>query len=326
MIAHLRPPPLLAWTSGIGYSTADHAHPEDSMTRSFLACGLAALMSGVAFAQEAERPVIRLWDGPAPLAKGESEKDVPTLTVYRPAADKANGCAMVICPGGGYGSLAVDHEGKQVGEWLSSLGVTAFELHYRLAPYRHPVPLIDVQRAIRTVRAKADEFEIDPRRVGILGFSAGGHLASTAATHFDDRPVEPADAIDRQSARPDFAVLAYPVITFDDATTHAGSKRNLLGENPDPALVRSLSNENAVTKETPPVFLFHTAEDTAVPPENSLLFFAACRRAGVPAELHVFERGRHGVGLAQNDPVLAAWPRLCERWLRMHGWLDGTDE
>lgn len=294
--------------------------------RFWLFCGIAMFGTHSVLAQEANRPVLRLWDGPAPLSKGESEKDVPTLTVYRPTAGQANGCAIVVCPGGGYGGLATDHEGKQVGEWLSSIGVTAFELHYRLSPYRHPVPMIDVQRAIRTVRSRASDFDIDPKRVGIFGFSAGGHLASTAATHFDDRPVEPADEIDRASARPDFAILAYPVISMEDATTHAGSKKNLLGENPDPALVASLSNDTAVTKETPPVFLFHTSEDAAVKAENSLLFYAACRRAGVPAELHIFEPGRHGVGLAQSDPVLAVWPVLCERWMNLHGWLGGKDK
>jgi acetyl esterase/lipase len=184
--------------------------------------------------------------------------------------------------------------------------------------------MIDVQRAVRTVRAKAKEFGFDPQRVGIVGFSAGGHLASTAATHFNEQPLEPADDIDRVSARPDFAVLAYPVITFDDAHTHAGSKKNLLGENPDQSLVKSMSNDLAVTKQTPPTFLFHTAADTAVPVENSLLFFAACRRAGVPAELHVFETGRHGLGLAQTDPVLSEWPHLCERWLGLHGFLKAA--
>ncbi|MBA3313758.1 MAG: alpha/beta hydrolase [Planctomycetaceae bacterium] len=290
--------------------------------RSLILGGLAALIVGPAFAQGQERPVIRLWDGPAPLAKGETEKDIPTLTIYRPQEGTANGCAVVICPGGGYGGLASDHEGKQIGEWMTSLGVTAFELHYRLSPYRHPVPMTDVQRAVRTVRAKAGEYQIDPQRIGIIGFSAGGHLASTAATHFSERAIEPADEIDQANARPDFAVLAYPVITFDDAHTHGGSKKNLLGENPDPALAARLSNDTAVTKDTPPTFLFHTAADTAVPVENSLLYYAACRRAGVLSELHVFETGRHGVGLAQSDPVLSEWPRLCERWLKLHGFLD----
>jgi acetyl esterase/lipase len=290
--------------------------------RLLIVAGLAILVSSPAYAQSEARSMIRLWDGPAPMAKGETEKDIPTLTIYQPASGKANGCAVVICPGGGYGGLAADHEGKQIGEWMSSLGVTAFELHYRLSPYRHPVPMMDVQRALRTVRARASEYKIDPQRIGIIGFSAGGHLASTAATHFNERAIEPSDEIDQASARPDFAVLAYPVITFDDAHTHGGSKKNLLGENPDARLVTSLSNDLAVTKDTPPTFLFHTAADNAVPVENSLLFFAACRRAGVPSELHVFETGRHGVGLAQTDPVLSEWPHLCERWLKMHGFFD----
>lgn len=299
------------------------------MLRSLLACGVTVLIVATAAAQSGSeaRPhtVLRLWDSAAPLAQGETAKDIPSLTVYRPEPGTANGCAIVVCPGGGYGGLATDHEGRQIGHWLSSLGITAFELHYRLAPYRHPVPLIDVQRAIRTVRAKADDYGIEANQVGIMGFSAGGHLASTAATHFNDVPVEPADAVDRQSARPDFAILCYPVITFQDGTTHGGSKKNLLGPEPDPELVRSLSNENAVTERTPPVFLFHTAEDTAVPPENSVLFFTACRKAGVPVEMHIFEHGRHGVGLAQDDPVLSAWPKLCERWLTRHGWLKENE-
>lgn len=290
------------------------------MARSLVMFGVATALCGASLARGGE--VIRLWDGPAPLAMGETEKDIPTLTVYRPQDGKGNGCAIVVCPGGGYGGLAVDHEGKQIGEWLSSLDVTAFELHYRLAPYRHPVPMTDVQRAIRTVRARAGEYGVDADRVGILGFSAGGHLASTAATHFNERAVEAVDEVDRQSARPDFVVLCYPVISMEDGTTHAGSKKNLLGENPDPKLVAQMSNDRAVTKETPPAFLFHTAEDAAVLSENSVLFFAACRKAGVPVEMHIFERGRHGVGLAQTDPVLAEWPGLCERWLAMHGWLS----
>ena len=306
------------------------------MTRLLPAFFVAAMLSEFATAQDQptvnraperslERPVLRLWEGQPPLAGGDGEKDIPTLTVYRPAPEKANGCAIVICPGGGYGGLAIDHEGKQIGEWLSSLGVTAFELHYRLSPYRHPVPLIDVQRAVRTVRSLAPEYEIDTNRVGILGFSAGGHLASTAATHFLDKPIEPADGVDAESARPDFAILCYPVITLHDGTTHAGSKKNLLGPEPDPKLVESLSNQNAVTGQTPPVFLFHTVEDKAVPVENSLLFFEACRREQVPVEMHIFEHGRHGVGLAQDDPVLSEWPGLCERWMRRHGFLEKSN-
>ena len=265
--------------------------------------------------------VMRLWDGPAPLARGKTPADIPTLTLRRPPSESSNGTAVVICPGGGYGTLVTSYEGEEVAHWLTSLGVTTFVLHYRVAPYQHPAPLIDVQRAIRTVRAGAEELGIDPERVGIIGFSAGGHLASTAATHFDDQPMPPADEIDRLSARPDFAIMAYPVISMEQGVTHGGSRKNLLGPNPDPALVESMSTDNAVTKRTPPAFLFHTAADTAVPAENSIRFFQACLKAGVPAELHVFEHGKHGVGLAQDEPGLKMWPSLCEAWMKRHGWL-----
>ena len=268
--------------------------------------------------------VMRLWDGPAPLARGKTPADIPTLTLRRPPRETSNGTAVVICPGGGYGTLVTSYEGEEVAHWLTSLGVTTFVLHYRVAPYQHPAPLIDVQRAIRTVRASAQELGIDPQRVGIIGFSAGGHLASTAATRFDDEPVPPADEIDRLSARPDFAIMAYPVISMEQGVTHAGSRKRLLGANPDPALVESLSTDRAVTKQTPPVFLFHTAADTAVPAENSIRFFRACLKAGVPAELHVFEHGKHGVGLAQDEPGLKMWPSLCEAWMTRHGWLPAV--
>ena len=274
-------------------------------------------------AQDAARPVLRLWDGPAPLALGATDKDIPTLTVYQPP--NPNGCAVVICPGGGYGALAVDHEGRAVGEWLNRFGVTGFVLRYRVSPNRHPVPLADVQRGLRTVRARAAEYGLDAHKIGVLGFSAGGHLASTAATHFAADAVPAADAIDRLSARPDFAVLVYPVISLVDASAHSGSRRNLLGENPDPELVRSLSNELQVTPQTPPVFLLHTGGDTGVPSENSVLFYLACRKAGVPAEMHLFEPGKHGFGLAPTDPVLSHWPDLCERWMRYHGWVGAAD-
>jgi acetyl esterase/lipase len=179
----------------------------------------------------------------------------------------------------------------------------------------------DVQRAIRTVRARAAEFGVSPDRIGIMGFSAGGHLVSTAATHFDDGLAEAKDAIDRASSRPDFLILGYPVISFDPAITHAGSVRNLLGERPDPKLVEELSNERHVTRHTPPAFLFHTANDTAVPVENSLRFFGALRAAGVPAEMHVFEDGPHGVGMGLTDPELAQWTSLLSAWLRSRGLL-----
>lgn len=294
---------------------------------------LAMIMTGTACARDeaAQSPAdggestattIRLWEGPAPLAEGKEPADIPTITVYSPDPDKANGAAAVICPGGGYHVLVTSYEGKEVAKWLNSLGVTGIVLHYRVAPYKHPAPMIDVQRAIRMARGKADQFHIDPERIGVVGFSAGGHVASTAATHFNDRPIPPADKIDRLSARPDFVILAYPVVSMEKGVTHAGSKKNLLGKNPDPQLVRAMSNDLAVTKKTPPTFLFHTAEDTVVPAENSVRFFLACLREGVPAELHVFEKGRHGAGLGRDNKALKVWPSLCETWMREHGWLD----
>jgi acetyl esterase/lipase len=214
-----------------------------------------------------------------------------------------------------------------VADWLTARGVAAFVLRYRIAVSGkrpaplHPAPMLDVQRAIRTVRAGAKEHGLQPNRIGVWGFSAGGHLASTAATHFDAGQPGASDPIDRVSCRPDFAILAYPVITLDGAAAHGGSRRNLLGPNPDPALVEQMSNEKQVTKETPPTFLFHTDDDRGVPPLNSALFYAALKRHGVPAELHVYAHGKHGVGLAPNDPVLGTWPQHLEAWLKGQGLL-----
>jgi acetyl esterase/lipase len=248
---------------------------------------------------------------------GNEEADRPTLSLYLPAAEKAAGTGVVVCPGGGYGTLALDHEGRQIADWLNSLGVAAFVLKYRLGPrYHHPAPLQDAQRALRLVRSHAGEFGVAPDRIGIWGFSAGGHLASTAGTHFNAGDPGAPDPIDRMSCRPDFLILAYPVISFATPYAHAGSRKNLLGENPDPALVESLSNEKQVTPQTPPAFLFHTDEDKGVPAENSVLFYLALRKAGVPAELHIYRRGKHGVGLAQSDPVLSSWAGRLADWLK----------
>jgi acetyl esterase/lipase len=263
-----------------------------------------------------------LWPDGAPGAVGREPVDQPKITVYRAAADRATGAAVVVCPGGGYRVVAADHEGKQIAEWLNSLGVSAFVLQYRLGErYRHPAPLQDAQRAIRMVRSRAKEWGVDPKRVGILGFSAGGHLASTAATHFDDGRPEAKDPIEREGSRPDFAVLCYPVISLSDPVAHAGSRRYLLGDPADPALVDLLSNERQVTSRTPPTFLWHTADDASVPVANSLLFFEALRKAGVPGELHVFPHGRHGLGLAPGDPSVSQWPRLCATWMEGLGLL-----
>ncbi len=271
----------------------------------------------------ADAQILPLWPEGAPGAVGQEEADRPSLTVQLPPKAKSTGTAVVICPGGGYGGLALDHEGRQIAEWLNSLGVAGFILRYRHAPgYHHPAPLQDVQRAIRTVRSRAGEWGLQPDRIGVIGFSAGGHLASSAGTHFDDGKPDSADPVERAGCRPDFLILCYPVITFTEPYAHKGSLKNLLGENPDPDLVKSLSSEKQVTRRTPPTFLFHTDADSGVPPENSIAFYLALRRAGVPAELHIYERGPHGVGLAQKDPVLGTWPKRCADWLAGHGWLE----
>ena len=264
---------------------------------------------------------IPLWETRAPGALGDTDADRPTLTIYR-AARGPSGTGVVVAPGGGYGALAMDHEGRQVAAYFNAMGVSAFVLKYRLGPkYRHPIELGDAQRAIRLVRTRAQEFGVLPDRVGMMGFSAGGHLTATAGTHFDAGKADASDAIDRTSSRPDFLILGYPVITFDPAATHAGSVRNLLGENPDPNLVELLSNEKHVTAQTPPTFLFHTTADSSVPAENSVRFYLALKAAKVPVEMHIFENGPHGVGLALGDPALSMWPTLLTNWLRGRGLL-----
>ena len=263
-----------------------------------------------------------LWPTAAPVALGNEDADKPSLTIYLPDSSQASGSGVVVCPGGGYGMLAVDHEGKQVAQWLTARGVVAFVLKYRLGPrYHHPVELGDAQRAIRYARYHAAEYGIGPEKIGIWGFSAGGHLASTAGTHFDSGNSGASDPIDRVGSRPDFMILCYPVISFTTPYVHRGSMRNLLGDNPDPKLAGSLSNETQVTPQTPPTFLFHTDSDDGVPAENSVLFYLALRKAGVPAEIHIYERGPHGVGLAPFDPILSSWTRRLEGWMRLHTWM-----
>ena len=229
---------------------------------------------------------------------------------------------MIVFPGGGYGALASNHEGRQVANWLNSLGVAAFVLKYRLGPrYHHPVELGDAQRAIRLVRSRSAEYGIAPDRLGVMGFSAGGHLAATTGTHFDGGNTAAPDGIDRAGSRPDFLVLGYPVISFTTPYTHQGSLHTLLSDHPDPKLAENLSAELQVTPQTPLTFLFHTTEDKTVPVENSVLFYLALRKAGVAAEMHIFERGPHGVGLALRDPALGIWPELLTNWLRARGLL-----
>ena len=260
---------------------------------------------------------LQLWSAAAPGALGSSPQDIPQLIVCLPMADKATGTAVVVCPGGGYGHLAMDHEGRQVAEWLNANGIAAFILKYRIAPdYHHPAPLMDAQRAIRTVRYRADEWNVNPDKIGILGFSAGGHLAASAGTHFTPGVADAQDPIDRIYSRPDFMILAYPVITMKMPVTHQGSRRRLLGDRPDTSLVTRMSNEEQVTNQTPPTFLFHTTNDHAVLVENSLLFYRSLHNAGVEVEMHLFRDGPHGVGLGYGHPFLQSWPKLCLDWLR----------
>jgi len=271
-------------------------------------------------------PVELLWPDGAPGAKGVEDGNKPSLTLYLPTKEKANGAAVVIFPGGGYGHLAMDHEGRQIAEWLNSFGVAGFILQYRHRKtgtgYGHPAPLQDAQRAIRRVRSRAGQWNVDPNRIGIIGFSAGGHLASSAGTHFQTRYYEAADAIDQVSCRPDFMILMYPVISFTEWYTHKGSRANLLGENPDENLIENLSNEKQVTPETPPTFLVHADDDKGVPSENSISFYLALRKANVPAELHIYEKGGHGFGLGTNKGAVSSWPARCADWMRGRGLLE----
>jgi acetyl esterase/lipase len=276
--------------------------------------GVLAVSASAAWAGEpvAAGPIF-LWPEGAPGARGSGMEDKPRITPFIPAGDGPLGC-VIVCPGGGYAGRA-GHEAAPVSKWLNSFGVASFVLDYRVAPYRHPVPLGDAQRSIRLVRARAAEWKIDPKRIGILGFSAGGHLAATAATLFDAGKADAVDPIDRQSSRPDAAILCYPVISFGEFRHH-GSMVNLIGDNPDPDLRRKLSLENSVTPQTPPTFLWHTSDDGGVPVENSLLFAAALHKCKVPFALHVFPHGSHGLGLALNVPEVKEWTALCETWLK----------
>ncbi len=281
-----------------------------------------------AHAQTGETPAapasVPLWIDAAPGALGTEAKDIPTLTLHAPSPESANGTTVLVLPGGGYSHLAA-HEGEGYARWLAEHGITAYVLRYRLgsAGYRHPVMLQDAARALRTVRAWARRDGLDPARVGIIGSSAGGHLASTLLTHFAPGAEAAEDPVERESSRPDFGILCYPVISLGEFT-HAGSRKQLLGEAPPEELVRLLSNELQVTPDTPPCFIWHTAEDQAVPVENALLFASALRRAGVPFALHVYEKGRHGLGLPAAGKGAPAWDETCLAWMRGRGLLPAV--
>ncbi len=263
-----------------------------------------------------------LWESGAPGALGTEPKDIPMALVRLPASQTPTG-ALVICPGGGYGSLAIDHEGHQIAAWANQMGLAAIICDYRHRGkgYGHPAPSDDANQAIRLTRARSKLWNIDPGRVGIIGFSAGGHLVSTVLTQSEIAPPDSAkrenvDSISAQSSRPDFGILCYPVIMFGTSETHKGSEKNLLGPSPDPKLLESFANHMRVTQRTPPTFLMHTMEDKVVPVANSVAFYSAMIQNKVPGELHIYEYGRHGIGLGIKIPDAFDWPQACERWLR----------
>lgn len=297
-------------------------------------------LSGMAGNLFSQSKVMNLWNGKVPGAihNASYQQTIdsldnwvrmryvtePTLTLYAPPAEKSTGTAVVICPGGGYGGLAIAHEGAAVARWLNSLGVTAFVLAYRLPndaimTQKSIGPLQDAQQAIRMVRHHAKEWNILPDKIGIMGFSAGGHLASTLSTHFNERVYDPAESM---SARPDFALLIYPVISMEVGITHMGSRENLLGRNPSADRVIHFSNELQVNEQTPPAFLVHSIDDEAVPVQNSIAYAQALQKNHVPCELHVYQSGGHGYGLGRSVNTESTWPDACRKWLEANGFLS----
>ena len=272
-----------------------------------------------------EGKTLLLWPAGAPKAAGKAPEDTPTVTIFLPEKNSTR-TGVIIAPGGGYQHLSMQHEGVDVARWLNAHGVAAFVLKYRLGPvYHHPVELGDAQRAIRLVRAHTAEYGIAPDRLGMWGFSAGGHLAATAGTHFDAGNGASTDEIEKQGSRPDFLILAYPVITLITPNAHGSSRKMLLGDSPTQELLENLSDETQVTKDTPPTFLFATTDDPVVPVANSVAFYSALVKAGVPVEMHLFQHGSHGVGLAAGNPLLSGWPELLLKWMRGRG-LAGADQ
>ena len=249
-----------------------------------------------------------------------SKVQEPTIEVYLPANANANGQAMLIFPGGGYQILAYDWEGTDIAKFLNGKGIAGIVVKYRLPSSvsqtnKHLVPLIDAQRALRMIRSMAKDLNIKPDQIGILGFSAGGHLASTLGTHFNEKVYEPIDEIDKLSARPDFMALGYPVISFKQMITHEGSRKTLTDDKSEPVIYEYFSNEEQVTEETPPTFLFHAADDSGVPVENSLAFYKACKDKGVPVTMHLYPNGGHGFSLARNNPHLRGWTERMFEWM-----------
>lgn len=286
----------------------------------------------------AQTETLKVWPDKIPGAKANKDyKEItrmdngkpriskvidPELMVYLPSKEKANGTAVVICPGGGYGVLAIDHEGWDIAKWFNEMGIAGIVLKYRLPSDeimedKSVGPLQDVQEAIRIVRRKATAWNIDPNKIGVMGFSAGGHLAGTASTMYSKKVYEPSDAI---SARPDFSILIYGVLSMQNDITHKGSQKNLLGENVAKNTIDAFSNELNINKETPPAFLVHSGDDGAVPVENSIRYYQALQKNSVSTEMHVYEKGGHGYGLAIGKGTESQWPAACEAWLKTHGW------
>ncbi len=294
--------------AGLGQATAPAAAPLPS--------------TASAVSQGGAGKTMLLWPAGAPGALGDEDIDKPTLTVFLPVKENPTKTGVVVAPGGGYTHLAVEKEGFAFARWLNERGVAAFVLQYRLGPkYHHPVELEDAQRAIRMVRAHAAEYGVAVDHIGMWGSSAGGHLAATAGTKFDAGNADAGDVVERQGSRPDFLILSYPVITFHEPDLHRGSLKYLLGDSPDPKLVDDLSAETQVTKDTPPAFLFATTDDKTVPVINSVMFYSALVKAGVPAEMHLFQHGAHGAGLASGNPQLSDWPDLLAKWMRERGYM-----
>lgn len=263
---------------------------------------------------------LRLWSGPAPGARGDRPADVPTLTFFAATASRPTDATVIVFPGGGYGGLA-PHEGEGYARWLAGHGIAAWVLQYRLGPdgYRHPCMLQDAARAVRLARHLAPTEGLDPSRIGVMGSSAGGHLAATIMTKFDAGQPGAADPIERQSSRPDFGILCYPVISFAHQYAHGGSCRNLLGDDASPELKAELSADRHVTPATPPAYLWHTVADASVPVENTMIFAAALRRAGVPFAMSLYENGEHGLGLGSSERPAPPWAIDCLHWLRERG-------
>ncbi|MBA4387124.1 MAG: alpha/beta hydrolase [Verrucomicrobia bacterium] len=261
-----------------------------------------------------------LWPDGAPEAKGDQEDDKPSITVFLPPAASSNGTAVVICPGGAYSSLMMSYEGRDVAKWLNQYGIAAFVLKYRVSPYRHPVPMLDGQRAMRLVRSRAAAWGIDPKKIGMMGFSAGGHVASTVGTHFDNGNPKATDTVEQACSRPDFLLLIYPVITMGEKG-HAGSRTSLLGGKPSKEDIELLSNEKQVTARTPPAFLAHAKTDQSVPVENSRMFAEAMKEKKGDVEFFELQEGAHGLGCG-NGKLWTAWQSKCIEWLKQRDLID----